>query len=564
MTPPLLPSPRRADLSDRRTVAAVDATDIEVQVGAPGLPPEGYRIRINSDGVVVDAADPAGGAHARRTLAQLARLHDGRWPHGEIEDHPDLAVRGVMLDVSRDKVPTTETLYDLVDLLGSWKINHLQLYVEHTFAHPGHDEVWRHASPFTAEEIGDLDAFCRDRHIELVPNQNTLGHMERYLIHPRYRPLSLTPDGFRWLGLVPRPPSTLDPANPDAFDLAAELVGNWTRVLDRAGRFHVGLDEPWELPETRLGEYVEWSRRLRSLPALADREMLMWGDILAAHPELAAQLPAGVTVCEWGYEAGHPWTAQLETLAAAGLDRWVCPGTSSWDSLLGRTTNMVDNIGEAVDAALVDGGVSGFLVTDWGDWGHLQYLPVSLSGFAWAAAQSWCRAANRDLDLAAALDTHAPLDPPLTGAALLALGDAHLSWAPRVPNVAACFLHLWLPQLPVSWGTTQQLEAVDAVLDQPVSQELSTTIDLARILLDDARARLGGDGHLASIPEGVRRQLADRIDAVIDAHRVHWSARNRPGGLEDSCAWMVHLRDAYRSGWADPDWSGPLQMVSPS
>lgn len=116
----------------------------------------------------------------------------------------------------------------------------------------------------------------------------------------------------------------------------------------------------------------------------------------------------------------------------------------------------------------------------------------------------------------------------------------------------------------MSWGTTQQLEAVDAVLDQPVSQELSTTIDLARILLDDARARLGGDGHLASIPEGVRRQLADRIDAVIDAHRVHWSARNRPGGLEDSCAWMVHLRDAYRSGWADPDWSGPLQMVSPS
>lgn len=341
-------------------------------------------------------------------------------------------------------------------------------------------------------------------------------------------------------------------------------MGNWIEVLDGAGRFHVGLDEPWELPESRLDEYLDWCRRLRALPTLEGRQMLMWGDILAAHGQLAVQLPPDITVCEWGYEAGHPWTTRLEALAAAGLDRWVCPGTSSWDSLLGRTTNMVDNIGEAVDAALADGGVSGFLLTDWGDWGHLQYLPVSLPGFAWAAAQSWCRAANRDLDLAAALDAHAGLDPPLAGAGLLALGDAHLAWAPRVPNVAACFLHLWLPQLPVAGGTLEQLDAVDAALDQPVSRELSTTIDLARVLLDDARARLRGDGQLASIPEPVRSDLADRLDCLIVEHRAHWLARNRPGGLEDSCAWLTHLRDAYRTGHADTDWSGPLEAITPS
>ena len=38
-------------------------------------------------------------------------------PVGTVRDWPDLAQRGVMVDVSRDKVPTMETLRDLIDWL---------------------------------------------------------------------------------------------------------------------------------------------------------------------------------------------------------------------------------------------------------------------------------------------------------------------------------------------------------------------------------------------------------------------------------------------------------------
>jgi len=51
-------------------------------------------------------------------------------------------VRGAMLDISRDKVPTMATLYGLVDLLADPTVNHLQLYTEHTFAYARHREVW--------------------------------------------------------------------------------------------------------------------------------------------------------------------------------------------------------------------------------------------------------------------------------------------------------------------------------------------------------------------------------------------------------------------------------------
>lgn len=42
-----------------------------------------------------------------------------------------------MLDVSRDKVPTMETMIKLIKMLASWKINQIQLYMEHTFAYKG-------------------------------------------------------------------------------------------------------------------------------------------------------------------------------------------------------------------------------------------------------------------------------------------------------------------------------------------------------------------------------------------------------------------------------------------
>ena len=49
------------------------------------------------------------------------------WPTALLSDWPDFPDRGVMLDVSRDKVPKMETLYGLIDRLACWKINQVQL-----------------------------------------------------------------------------------------------------------------------------------------------------------------------------------------------------------------------------------------------------------------------------------------------------------------------------------------------------------------------------------------------------------------------------------------------------
>src|SRR4051794_19903454 len=122
MSPTLLPVPRESDLGTE-TVAAQEP---RITVGATGLPAEGYAVRITADGIALDATDAAGAFYGRATLTQLAHLHDGRVPVGTVRDWPDFAQRGVMVDVSRDKVPTTATLHALVDRLASWKVNHVE------------------------------------------------------------------------------------------------------------------------------------------------------------------------------------------------------------------------------------------------------------------------------------------------------------------------------------------------------------------------------------------------------------------------------------------------------
>ena len=567
----LLPQPRRIDLSERLTTNTTVVERID-----PSLPPQGYTLTITERGVELAGADDAGAFYGRATLAQLGRLHDGALPLGTIHDHPDLAIRGVMLDVSRDKVPTMATLYALVDRLASWKVNQVQLYSEHTFAYRNHRVVHADASPFSAGEIRALDAFCRERHVELVPNQNCLGHMNRWLKHDAYRDLALAPDGFIDPYGIAHEAMTLDPSNPRSLALVRELLGELLPLFS-SRRVNVGLDETWELPPERLDEYFAWTATLRALPELEGREMIIWGDMFSGDPALIAKLPDGVTVCEWGYDAEYPFDERTALLAAAGVPFWVAPGTSAWLSIGGRLTNAVEDCRNAARAALDRGGV-GFLNTDWGDRGHLQQWPVSDPGFAYGAAVSWCTQTNADVDLAAALSTHAYDDPTRElAAALLLIGDAHRAVTPQIPNHSILAMHLYFPQIRVGRGITKgithaELDEVTRRLSEAranvigatpgradaslLVDEVTWTIDMLDLLTDDARARLAADNTLGSVPQTRRDVLARRLGALTDEYRALWLARNRSGGLADSLGWLDHLHEAYETGEADPTWGG--------
>ena len=517
---------------------------------------QGYELMITPERIEIVAHDPAGAFYGINTLVQIVEQSGAQLPCLQIADWPDFAVRGVMLDVSRDKVPTQETLFGLIDLLASWKINQIQLYTEHTFTYLKHPDVWAVASPITGEDILKLDAYCRERFIELVPNQNTFGHMNRWLKLEGYNSLAEAPAGCetRW-GFME--PFTLCPSDPGSIalvrDMLDELLPHFTSRM-----VNVGCDETVDLGQDRSQQacaergvgrvYLDFLLQIYQEVTARGRTMQFWGDILMEHPELVTELPRDVIALEWGYEANHPFEQHGAQFAASGIPFYVCPGTSSWNTIAGRTDNALGNLRSAAEHGRRHGAI-GYLNTDWGDRGHWQTLPISYLGFAAGAAYSWAFAANRDSNVPAALNRFAFRDKAgVMGRLSYDLGNIYRAVGVEPHNSSALF---WTFQRSIDdlsakaiappEGYQRALEAIDEVtaalpqaqIDRPdaalIAREFAQTVRL----LQHACRR----GLYAHNPRpALAHELAADLREIIGEYREIWLARNRPGGLVDSVA----------------------------
>lgn len=162
-----------------------------------------YRITIGEDGVPkVESDDEDGAFYAQTTLSKLPRPLQPM----TIEDWPDYAYRGFMLDVVRD-FRTVDEVLEIIDLMASWKLNTLHF-------HLADDESWcleikdlpelteygaHHALPdwelkessalkptangrignvtfYTTEEYKQILRYARDRRIRVIPEFDTPGH----------------------------------------------------------------------------------------------------------------------------------------------------------------------------------------------------------------------------------------------------------------------------------------------------------------------------------------------------------------------------------------------------
>ena len=531
--------------------------------------PEAYRLTITPQAIEVVGGGPAGVFYGCQTLRQLLRQVGASLPCLHIEDAPDFPARGHMLDISRDRVPTMATLFALVDRLAEWKITQFQLYTEHTFAYAGHEVVWQHASPLTGEEIMQLDAYCRERFVELVPNQASFGHMERWLKHPAYHDLAESPDGWEiWGQRIPFP-FTLNPLHPGSLELVAglyrDLLPHFSSRL-----FNINADEAFDLGQggskqaiEQRGKpaiYFDFVNKLHGEVQKAGRQMLYWADFYWEHPDSTPMHPQGATTLEWGYEADHDFAGHCARLAEAGIPFYVCPGTSAWNTLLGRTDNAVANINNAAENGLRNGAI-GLLNTDWGDNGSQAYLPVSYLGMAYGAASAWCLEQARAMPLADTLSLHAFGDPTgATGRIAYDLGNACRIHDPQPHNSTVPFWLLikdifggWSHAEPDVQQLQRSLDYVNGV-SAGWSQAQPTGPDAALVRAEFANnaamwrhaCRCGL--ALAEEKQGGKpdwRALADELQAIVTEHHRLWLARHRPGGLAESAARLASRLPYY-------------------
>ncbi len=489
-----------------------------------------------------------------------------------------LSRRAFMLDVSRDRVPTRATLEWLADVLAAAGFNELQLYVEHTFTYRGHETVWRCASPLTHDDLRWLDDRCASVGLDLVANMNGFGHMARWLEHDEYRTMAECPLGYvsPFDGSL-TPPGCLAPIPANAR-FAVALAREMASVI-RHHRIHIGADEPFELGDgasaadvARRGRdhvYLDHLRRIIE-PLVGDgHEVMFWADLFRRDASLIEQIPDGAVAVVWNYEApgvegwmDHLTPAQTERLGLppdasegfsaharlfieSGTPFWVAPGTSTWNSIIGRNTNATANIADAVAVGQAQ-RCPGILLTDWGDNGHWQPLAVSLPSIVRAGlAARTGEVPNADA-VAATIDEIAGFDPG-TGSLIDRLGRIGESLGLSSPNGSPLHAAMTTGTAP-TFGTPDVdafdaahrslLDAIELFGSGPVggprgaivAREMEAACRLAHLGLRRlcAAHRLDLDGRPALVPEPAE------IAPVVEAMRTGWLSSSRPGGLDDS------------------------------
>lgn len=467
------------------------------------------------------------------------------------------------------------------------KMNELQLYIEGApFAYESFPQVWELGTPITGEEILLLDAYCKARYIELVPNQNSFGHMEGWLSRPEFNALAEIPEGF----MLPKNlyaqdvypeglfmhPGTFDTEDPAVLPLLDKMFDDLLPYFS-SNQFNVGCDETYELglgKNKALAEtqgkgqlYLSFLQKIYELVTKRGKTMQFWGDIIIQHPELIPQLPKDIIAMEWGYSAEHPFESDTLKFREAGIPFYVCPGTSSWNSITGRTDNMLANLRSAAIHGKNNGAI-GYLITDWGDFGHWQHLPVSYAGFAYGAALSWSVDHNLEADTAQYLNRFIFADRSEgIGQLLLDLGnyyqlessinrsnDAEMSLLLRthLDNFLIIeklteehFNHLEEYLLSIEARLSGlDLQCEDAAL---VLKELSNGIHFVKHAVQLGRIKL----QLTSAPDSldpalITKQIND-LDVLLHQYRLLWTERNRLGGLEQSISKLQRLRSQYEA-----------------
>ncbi|MGP1273529.1 MAG: hypothetical protein ACTS22_09365 [Phycisphaerales bacterium] len=561
--PVLYPTPRSVEPVGGIVNAALSCSS-KVRSDPDRCPqPGGYEIIVRPDGSVdAWAHDEDGVFSARSTLRQLIQSGVAGIPSLRIRDWPAFRVRGFMLDVSRDRIPTMEHLREIVTLLSDLRMNHLQLYVEHTIEYPGHEAVCAGLDPLTGEQLATLDGWCRSAGIELAANQNCFGHLSGWLRHARYADLAETHGPYEFYGTLRDGPFSLCPIDPRSAALVREWLTNLACWFS-SRLVNIGCDETADIGSGRSRDAVQERGRSRVYGDFVRRvaedalglglSPLFWGDIALEDRSILEMLPPELLALAWGYEPTSPYSRWSSVLTDAGRRFWVCPGTSCWRSFIGRTA---ERRGALRAAAACEGDAEGMLVTAWGDLGHRQQWPITAFALADAAQVAWN---GRDAVSSSGQAANVAFGSSGLGDWLADLGDVDADIRARggVPrdgqpqpilNAGALFevLHPARPGFRPSadladWCAVHDrlngLTRVPKSDDRHLAAEVRWSVDMAMLAAELAMERCGGRPV---------ESLVDKTDDLEERHRRLWLKRSRPGGLDSSCAWFEQIRRAPR------------------
>ncbi|MBQ8223733.1 MAG: chitobiase/beta-hexosaminidase C-terminal domain-containing protein [Bacteroidales bacterium] len=349
--------------------------------------PQEYVISISSNGIIISAPTHQGLFYGAQSLKQLIRHqilteNNLEIPCYYIFDLPSLEYRGWMDDISRGPIPTMEFIKEEIRRLAEYKFNFFNLYTEHLFKLENYPDI-APTDGLTAEEIKELTEFAKDYYIEFIGNQQCFAHAEKTLDNPFYDDIKDTRFNF-------------NPGVEETYEFLEELLGETAQAYE-SKYFNINCDETEGLGNGKAKSYVEnvgaetaYCQHINKVYEILqkyDKDVMMWGDIIAKNPEMINQLPEDIQFIVWSYGGRDSFDEMIEPFKNSGHEFWVAPGASCWASSFPYIDNYTKNIANFNrDAA--KNGAKGVINTAWDDYGETMFNST-WHAMIWCAETSW-------------------------------------------------------------------------------------------------------------------------------------------------------------------------------
>ncbi len=357
---------------------------------------EEYKLNVTEDNIVIEGKRE-GIFYGTKTLEGLVREYGAIIKAVEIEDKPFFQFRGFYHDITRGKVQTLDTLKKLVDKASFYKLNQLQLYIEHTFAFKGMSELWLDKDPLTAEEILILDKYCKDRCVELVPSLSTFGHLYEALRTKSFRELcELEEVDFEYSLIDRMAHHTLNVTDERSIKFVEDMLEQYIPLFT-SDKFNICCDETFDLGKGKSRQeaekvgvgrlYADFLNKIYKIVKKHNKKVMFWGDIIVGYPDLLKDIPEDLICLTWNYSSEASGYSVKMTSEYDKL-QYVCPGVSGWNMMMNLIEGSFSNISRMVDHGKKYGAI-GVLNTNWGDFGNINLLANSIPSMIYGASISW-------------------------------------------------------------------------------------------------------------------------------------------------------------------------------
>lgn len=327
---------------------------------------DSYELDINTDGLRLQSYTAAGLFYGLQTLRQLA---NAQLPCLTIHDWAFTSLRCDHYDM-RTVYPTFSHMLDYIKEMAQYKINALMIEYEDKFPFTCLKEL-RHPHALTAEQVQEILKTAYDNFIEIIPLQQSYGHLEYVLKHPSYIDLR------EELNHV----AALCPSNPRSYDLVCSLLQDIAQMHPQSHYLHLGCDEVWSIGKCKTCQtaglnssmlFIRFINRLAAFTLKLGKQPIIWHDMLKdATDEELGQLDRHITIAVWIYSGRHITQRAItlvKRLKNAGLQVLGAPSVRCWDECATQNypvvENRLSNINDWIDASH-QANLDGLIFTNW-------------------------------------------------------------------------------------------------------------------------------------------------------------------------------------------------------